>query len=115
MTLYYSIRRGEANKLQINIGIWPSKLLFKDSENGGRWLHETSPVMVIPNTFVVTSGLPYNPTEKLILPFNEATWIMIIISMFTGVLTIAIIYQFPKNIQNFVFGRQTTKSNFANG
>lgn len=65
----------------------------------------TFPIKFISFTFLATRGLPYSPTEKLILPFDDPTWIAIISSFIIGFLTILIVYQFPHSIQNFVFGR----------
>jgi hypothetical protein len=42
--------------------------------------------------------------EKLLLPFDLETWIMIIITFAIGFLTILIIYRCNKTIQRFVFG-----------
>jgi hypothetical protein len=55
-------------------------------------------------TFIVTRGSEYTPFEKLLLPFDLETWIMVIITFIIGYLTILIIYQCPQYVQDFVFG-----------
>jgi hypothetical protein len=56
-------------------------------------------------TFTVPRGSQYTPFEKLLLPFDLATWIMILITFFIAYLTILIIYLCPIFVQKFVFGR----------
>jgi hypothetical protein len=55
-------------------------------------------------TFAVSHGPTHTPFEKLLLPFDEATWSMVIITFIIGFLSIIIIYRLPKYVQNFVFG-----------
>jgi hypothetical protein len=65
---------------------------------------ETYPVYHVQYAYLVTKGLSYTPMEKLLLPFDLETWIMIIITFAIGFLTILIIYRCNKTIQRFVFG-----------
>jgi hypothetical protein len=55
-------------------------------------------------TFVISHGENFTPYEKLILPFDATTWIMVILTFIIGYLTILILYQFPRYVQQFVFG-----------
>jgi hypothetical protein len=55
-------------------------------------------------TFVISRGENFTPFEKLILPFDLPTWIMVILTFIIGYLTILILYQFPRYVQQFVFG-----------
>jgi hypothetical protein len=55
-------------------------------------------------TFVISRGENFTPFEKLILPFDLTTWIMVILTFIIGYLTILILYQFPRYVQQFVFG-----------
>lgn len=64
----------------------------------------TPPLRYAYLTFVVSSGQQYTPFEKLILPFDETTWILIIVTFVIGYLTILIVYQFSKNVRDLVFG-----------
>lgn len=62
------------------------------------------PVNLIKISFYVTLGDRYTYFEKLILPFDSTTWMLLIISFITGYFTIFIIYLCPKFCQHFVFG-----------
>lgn len=64
----------------------------------------TPPLRYAYLTFVVSPGQQYTPFEKLILPFDETTWILIIVTFVIGYLTILIVYQFSKNVRDAVFG-----------
>jgi hypothetical protein len=62
------------------------------------------PVHFVQYGFAVTKGLSYTPMEKLLLPFDLETWIMILITFAIGFLTIFIIYRCNRFVQRFVFG-----------
>jgi hypothetical protein len=64
----------------------------------------TPPIKYDYFTFMVSRGVQYTPFEKLLLPFDLPTWIMVIITFAIGFLTILILYQCPRNVQQFVFG-----------
>jgi hypothetical protein len=65
---------------------------------------ETYPICYQDFIVTVTKGLAYTPMEKLILPFDLETWIMIIVTFAIGFLTIFIIYRCDRYVQRFVFG-----------
>lgn len=65
---------------------------------------ETYPVYYAEYSFIVTKGLSYSPMEKLFLPFDLETWIMIMITFAIGFFTIFIIYRLKRVVQRFVFG-----------
>lgn len=67
-------------------------------------LHRTLPINFFHSHFVITKGLLYSPYEKLILPFDLPTWILIILTFLIGFLTILALYFWPIEMQNFVFG-----------
>lgn len=67
--------------------------------------HVTPPIVSMPYTFVVTRGLPYTPMEKLILPFDIPTWILVVLFTLIAYLVIFIVTQFTIETQQFVFGR----------
>jgi len=56
--------------------------------------------------YCVTYGRKYDPFEKMILPFDDVTWYLLIISFLTGFATILILYRCPPTQQKFVFGTQ---------
>lgn len=64
------------------------------------------PLLIIRRSYIVTEGPSYTPMEKLYLPFDLVTWILIISTLLIGYLTILIVYQLPRDIQKFVFGAQ---------
>jgi hypothetical protein len=65
---------------------------------------ETYPIYYQEYEIFVTKGLSYTPMEKLLLPFDLETWIMIIVTFAIGFLTIFIIYRCNRFVQRFVFG-----------
>ncbi|CAG9806657.1 unnamed protein product [Chironomus riparius] len=52
----------------------------------------------------VTPGDPYTPYEKLFLPFDLTTWILLTATFGITFLTIFIINRLPKAARNFVYG-----------
>jgi hypothetical protein len=52
-------------------------------------------------TFIVPRGSEYTPFEKLLLPFDLTTWIMMIITFIIGYVTILIIFQCSRYFQSF--------------
>lgn len=67
-------------------------------------ISRTPPLHYDADTFVVSRGEQFTPLEKLLLPFDNETWILIILTFIIGYFTILIIYQFPRYVQQFVFG-----------
>lgn len=72
----------------------------------------TMPLLTIPGTFAATSGLPYTPAEKLMLPFDTAIWTALILTICFILLAIFIILRMSKEVQNFVFGFKTQSQVF---
>jgi len=54
--------------------------------------------------FVIPPGELFSGWEKLALPFDVPTWILVAITFAAGLLTIQVIYRFPMFVRNFVFG-----------
>lgn len=69
-----------------------------------KFYNPTSPLYYSTSKFFVTRGLPYSSFERLILPFDSPTWLLIIITFLITFFTIFIVYKFPKTVQNLVFG-----------
>lgn len=67
-------------------------------------LHRTFPLNFRHSHFYVTKGSFYTQYEKLILPFDELTWILTISSFLIGFLTICVLHYFPIKTQSFIFG-----------
>lgn len=65
--------------------------------------HLTPSVLQHDLTFLVVRGRRPTPFEKLIMPFDDATWCLVIASMVIGYSTILVIYQFPRNVQEVLF------------
>lgn len=68
--------------------------------------HLLPPLYCYEFTFVVTKGLKYTPEEKLILPFDRPTWLLIACLFICGFLAIFIIYRLPLKFQKVVFGEK---------
>jgi len=59
--------------------------------------------------FVIPQGELYTEWEKLFLPFDEATWLLIVMTFAAAFAVIIIISNFaPQFVKNFVFGRNIT-------
>jgi hypothetical protein len=69
-----------------------------------KYFSETYPVYHAQYVYIVTKGQRYTEMEKLFLPFDTETWIMIMITFVIGFLTILIVYRCKKQVQRFVFG-----------
>lgn len=96
MTLYVEFAIGYLTLFESNI-YWEQFNSF----------HITTPILIAPGTFVVTRGLLYTLAEKLILPFDDATWIALISTLCCGVFAIYVIMQMSDESQKFIFGSQT--------
>lgn len=66
--------------------------------------HITTPLYCYDFTFVVTRGAKYTPLEKLILPFDGPTWLLIILMFAMGYSTIFVLHRFPMELREIVFG-----------
>jgi hypothetical protein len=99
---YYEPREGY--KCDILLHFHPANDPTTSSLYHDRTFVETYPVYYAQNAFIVTKGLSYSPMEKLILPFDLETWMMIFLTFVVGYFTIFVIYRFKRNVRNFVFG-----------
>jgi hypothetical protein len=73
---------------------------------------ETYPVYYAKFDFIVTKGLSYSSMEKLFLPFDFETWIMIALTFGIGFITIFIVYRCNRTVQRFVFGTNIRSPSF---
>lgn len=72
------------------------------------YFHLTFPLAIRCERFAVTKGLPYSPTEKMILPFDQISWILIITTLLIGIAAIvAITMIIPKDIAELLIGNST--------
>jgi hypothetical protein len=53
---------------------------------------------------VITPGELYTSYEKILMPFDDMTWLFLIITLFSAFLIIFFVKQLPKSIQNIIFG-----------
>jgi hypothetical protein len=70
---------------------------------------ELEPVLTIPmgyeySTFLVSRGEQYSAFEKLMMPFDLETWVIVIVIFLIGYFTIFIIYQFFSSYKKIIFG-----------
>lgn len=63
-------------------------------------------------TLVISTGEPYDALEKLILPFDPMTWLMVLITFSCAFLVILIVKFSSVNTQKFVFGSRVTSPVF---
>lgn len=56
--------------------------------------------------FVITPPKCYNSYEKLLMPFDRTTWILLILTFIIAFIIITIVNQSPKKIQNIVYGEK---------
>lgn len=102
----------ERNNLELNVGFGMECLthmyipaFVPDHENNRYRGYRTFPLATYKFTFIATRGQPYSPFEKLVLPFDYPTWILVSIIFLLGFLIILIFHQSPQPIQDFIFGR----------
>lgn len=84
--------------------IMPLQLLYTDRGIDFVNYDITVPLISLRFTFVVTRGLHFTPMQKLYLPFDNETWLCIIVTAINGLITIIVIKQLSKKVQDFVFG-----------
>lgn len=65
----------------------------------------TPPICFVYSTFDITKGYTYTPLQKLILPFDDVTWILLITSFMVAFALIFLIYRFPIVVQDEIFGK----------
>lgn len=76
-------------------------------------LHLSSPLSIIKVRFLVTRGLSYSPSEKMILPFDHHTWILIISSIVIGlVMTTFFAKNLGKQFSRLIFGQSNLEPTF---
>ncbi|KAL7010820.1 hypothetical protein ACKWTF_013961 [Chironomus riparius] len=64
----------------------------------------TTTFMDVHDVVVVTPGPLYTSYEKLLLPFDVMTWILLTSTFLAAFVTIFVIYMLPKSIQNIFYG-----------
>ncbi|KAL7013934.1 hypothetical protein ACKWTF_015653 [Chironomus riparius] len=66
--------------------------------------HFTGTFLDIFEVVLVTPGHVYSSYEKLLLPFDKMTWILLVFTFFTAFLTIFVIYFLPEPIHRLFYG-----------
>ncbi|CAG9811049.1 unnamed protein product [Chironomus riparius] len=66
--------------------------------------HVTTMFAQAEDIIIATPGEMYTPYEKLLLPFDDTTWIMLNLTFLAAFVAILIINQMPKFIQKSIFG-----------
>lgn len=89
---------------------------LKDDDSNSRisQLYISFPLAIIRNRFLVTRGLSYTPAEKMILPFDRWSWILIITSVAIGFIVIAVltVHIVPESIKHLTLGEMTSEPSF---
>lgn len=70
--------------------------------------HITQPFMFLPTKLVVPPGEAYDEYEKLLLPFDEHTWLLIGLTFIAAFSTIFFCKFMSASVRNFVFGRNVS-------
>jgi len=91
-------RLGRRTKISFNVS-------FKVKANGYVY-HVTSTAYQASFIFLITPDDPITITEKLFLPFDEFTWIMLIVTFMTAFLVIFIANLMPKKFQKIIYGKE---------
>lgn len=63
-------------------------------------------IMDLQYAILVTPGELYSPYEKLLLPFDAETWILILVTFFATFITIFITNRMPDKIKNLIYGKK---------
>ncbi|KAL7025526.1 hypothetical protein ACKWTF_013514 [Chironomus riparius] len=72
-----------------------------------KYLHKMSNVFIdIKYNLFVTPGDPYTPYEKLFLPFDLTTWILLVATFGVTFITIFVVNRLPKSARDFVYGSE---------
>lgn len=71
---------------------------------GARLVHITNVAIDVEYAIVVTPGEPYSPYEKLLLPFDVKTWILLTCTFLIGFVVIFAVNRMSKVVQNIFFG-----------
>ncbi|CAG9806656.1 unnamed protein product [Chironomus riparius] len=72
------------------------------------YMHRMSNVFAdVKYKLFVTPGDPYTPYEKLFLPFDLTTWILLLLTFGITFITIFIINHLPKSTRDFVYGSKS--------
>jgi len=79
--------------------------VFHKIKANGAGYHVTSTFHQTSFIFLITPSEPITITEKLFLPFDTQTWIMLIITFVTAFLVIFISHLMPEKIRNLIFGK----------
>lgn len=107
-----STRNQEKNS---QIFIFNEAQFSKDDDSFSRisQVYITFPLAIMRNRFLVTRGLSYTPAEKMILPFDRWSWILIISSVAIGFIVIGVtVHIVPKSIKHLTIGEMTSDPSF---
>jgi hypothetical protein len=68
-------------------------------------LYTTRSYTVVDEIFLISRPHPYTQFEKVFMPFEDEVWWWLIATLSVALVVICILKCMPKNVQNFVFGR----------
>ncbi|KAL7012943.1 hypothetical protein ACKWTF_015115 [Chironomus riparius] len=78
--------------------------VFRFEFNDIRYFHVTSMFVQAEDIIVTTPGELYSPYEKLWLPFDDTTWVMLYLTFLAAFITILLVNRMPTFIQKSIFG-----------
>jgi hypothetical protein len=81
-------------------------------ENPHLFYHFLTPVKFIEMSLRVPRGSTFTPMEKLAKPFDDATWIVLIVTLSSGLIVIFLL-NFSTIARNFVFGNEVQDPYFS--
>ncbi|CAG9799884.1 unnamed protein product [Chironomus riparius] len=74
------------------------------TNDDSNYLHFSKPFLEVREIVLTTPGDPYSSYEKLLLPFDRPTWILLISTFITAFLVIFLINFLPKTVQDVLYG-----------
>lgn len=108
MILYQQwMRKGPAPFTDLNFRPVPMSIILAQNKRTVQTHIFTRPVYTFEKFIAVPPGHEYNGYEKMILPFDEKTWMWIEITFVAAFVTIFLLRFVRPDIGNFVIGRRT--------
>jgi hypothetical protein len=78
--------------------------MFRQASEFENRLHHTASFMEIRDIILVTPGDLYTAYEKLLLPFDDLTWKLLLLTFFAAFLVIFVVNRMSKSVQHVVYG-----------
>lgn len=107
MMINFTLYDRKSAELSFELIIGVTRTFYNGYHKGIYVYHATAPILITQGTFIVTKGLRFTPTEKLILPFDGATWIALASTLIISIVATYLMTLMSTEIQVFIFGFRT--------